>query len=671
MQKKILANALRALSIDAVEQANSGHPGMPLGMADIAEVLWNDFLQHNPANPHFVNRDRFVLSNGHGSMLLYALLHLSGYDLSIEDLQSFRQLHSKTPGHPEYRVTPGVESTTGPLGQGLANAVGMALSTKILAARFNKPHFNLFTNYTYCFVGDGCLMEGISHEAASFAGNMKLNNLIVVWDDNGISIDGKLENWFQDNIPQRFLAYGWEVIEAVNGHDAAEIYAAFAKAKTNTKPTLLCCKTTIGFGTSVAGTEKAHGSPLGAEATKATKKVLEWPYAAFEIPVEIYMAWNAAHKGKKVEAAWQNLFTNYKQMYPREGVELCRRLTGELPNELADLLKNLITEFNDKLPNIATRKASHKIIETITAVLPELIGGSADLSESNATHTPYSQAIHPRNYDGNYLHYGVREFGMSAIMNGMALFGGIIPFGGTFLTFIDYARNAVRMAALMQLQVIFVLTHDSIGLGEDGPTHQPIEHLNMLRMTPNVTVWRPCDSTETVAAWSSALHHKRGPTCLSLSRQALAGIQRTEHQIENIARGGYVLVECSREPDAIIIATGSEVILAVEAAKTLQDAYDIRVVSMACVEVFKQQDIDYQENVLPSHITARIAVEAGASAIWHQVVGTMGQVIGLDHFGESAPAKDIYQAFNLTSHNVGVVTKAVIAKNRGSKINGN
>lgn len=650
-----LANAIRFLSIDAVQQAKSGHPGMPMGMADIAEVLWNDFLKHNPKNPTWFNRDRFVLSNGHGSMLLYSVLHLSGYDLSIEDLKQFRQLHSKTPGHPEVEITPGVEVSTGPLGQGLACAVGMALAEQLLANHFNQPNFPIIDHHTYCFVGDGCLMEGISHEVGSFAGTLGLNKLIVFWDDNGISIDGDVKHWWRDNTAQRFLAYGWNVITDIDGHSPAAITDAIKAAqKEKHKPTLICCKTKIGFGSpNLAGTEKMHGSPLGETEIAATREKLDWPYPPFVIPEEIYQAWSAVDKGQKLEKEWQQQLELYATKYPELAFDLQRRIAKQLPDKLPQMFSDLLHGTQQSMPEVATRKASQNVLESITQFLPELLGGSADLSSSNLTNHKYSQALKPNDINGNYIYYGVREFGMSAIMNGIALHGAFIPYGGTFLAFADYARNAVRMSGLMQQQVIYVYTHDSIGLGEDGPTHQPIEHLSMLRITPNVSVWRPCDAVETVIAWQAALERKTGPTCLCLSRQNLPTYWRSEHMLAQISRGGYILQDCADFPDAIIISTGSEVEIAVSAADKLsQQGIKIRVVSMPCVDVFLQQDATYKAEVLPSTVAARVVIEAGAKEFWYQFIGARGKVIGLDRYGESAPYKHIYQALGLTVEEV-------------------
>lgn len=663
-----LANAIRALSMDAVQKANSGHPGMPMGMADIAEVLWNDFLNHNPLNPKWSNRDRFVLSNGHGSMLQYALLHLSGYDLSMEDLKAFRQRHSKTPGHPEYGQTPGVETTTGPLGQGLANAVGMALAEALLAVTFNRENYPIINHFTYCFVGDGCLMEGVSHEAASLAGTLGLGKLIVFWDDNGISIDGKTAGWFLEDVPKRFEAYGWQVISDIDGHNSAQIRGAIVKARENQhQPTLIACKTIIGFGASkVAGTEKCHGSPLGADTVADARKTLDWQYEPFTIPNAIYEAWDAKARGTQKEEAWQALLGRYREAHPELAQELERRWQGNWVENSQSKLDALIREIENKKENIATRQASKMVLDGLYPFIPELIGGSADLSDSNLTHSRYSKAVLPGQFQGNYIHYGVREFGMSAIMNGIALYSGFIPYGGTFLVFLDYGRNAVRLAALMKIRVIFVYSHDSVALGEDGPTHQPIEHLTMLRATPNLSLWRPCDATETAVAWKMALQRTAGPTSLILTRQAVPHQPKTDAQINDIARGGYILVECEGPIDAILIATGSEVALAVLAAERLKtDGYHIRVVSMPSTDVFKAQLPDYQASVLPTAVKKRIAVEAGATHYWHQWVGLEGCVVGIDHYGISAPGKMALEACNMTVDHIVLKTTQILASPGG------
>jgi transketolase len=655
LDRKQLANAIRALSMDAVQKANSGHPGMPMGMADIAEVLWNSFLKHNPKNPHWLDRDRFILSNGHGCMLQYALLHLSGYDLTIEDIKAFRQLHSKTPGHPEYGQTPGIETSTGPLGQGIANAVGMAIAERNLAAQFNRPSHTIVDHYTYVFLGDGCLMEGISHEVCSLAGTLGLGKLIAFWDDNGISIDGQVEGWFTDNTPERFRAYGWHVIADVDGHDPKAIREAILHAReTHDKPSLICCKTTIAYGAPhLSGTAEAHGAPLGEKEIAAAREFLAWDYPPFVIPETIYAAWDATKKGEKAEAEWQERFLAYQKEYPALAAEWLRRIRHELPVDWSAKTTAFIANTQQKGENLATRKASQNALNGFGSFLPELLGGSADLAGSNLTLWSGSQALTKKSPAGNYLYYGVREFGMSAIMNGIAIHGGFIPYGGTFLTFTDYARNAVRMAALMKQRVIFVYTHDSIGLGEDGPTHQPIEHTAMLRMTPNLSVWRPCDAVESAVAWRSAIERLSGPTALLFSRQTLPHQQRNETTLANINRGGYILVECKGTPDAIIIATGSEVQLAVAAAKQLgEQGKQIRVVSMPSADVFARQDKIYQATVLPPTITNRIAIEAGTSTYWYQYVGLTGKIIGIDRYGESAPANDLFKFFGFTIENV-------------------
>ncbi|MDP1575072.1 MAG: transketolase [Coxiellaceae bacterium] len=651
-----LANAIRALSIDAVEKARSGHPGMPMGMADIAEVLWRDFLKHNPQNPHWMNRDRFVLSNGHGCMLLYSLLHLTGYDLSIEDLKQFRQLHAKTPGHPEFGHTPGVESTAGPLGQGLAMAVGMAIAEKNLQAEFG----DIIDHSTYVFAGDGCLMEGISHEVCSLAGTLELGKLIVFYDDNGISIDGEVDAWFTDNTAERFRAYHWQVIESVDGHNREAIKNAIMAAQTETtKPTLIVCKTKIGFGApNLEGTEKAHGAPLGETESALAKKALGWPYAPFEVPVEIYENWDAKKSGHEKEMAWNHLFSQYKKTNPEKALELLRRMNHVLPVNFQEQSKLFFEKVKMEEKAIATRKLSQQCIEFYSTVLPELMGGSADLSESNNTKGKNAISFSAKHPTGNYLHYGVREFGMSAIMNGLALHGGFIPFGGTFLTFADYAKNAVRMSAIMEQKVIYVYTHDSVGLGEDGPTHQPIEQAAMLRMIPNMQVWRPCDFLETAVAWQQSVEYK-GPSALLLTRQNLP--QQKNHLPENIARGGYILFEPPETINAIIMATGSEVQLAINAAEALaKENIFVRVVSMPCCEVFKKQDATYREAVLPKQVRARLAIEAGISDYWYQFVGSDGAVLGIDTFGASAPEKDIWQYFGFTVQNImGIIKKMV------------
>lgn len=650
--RRLLANAIRVLSMDAVQAANSGHPGMPLGMADIAEVLWNDFLIHNPSNPQWINRDRFVVSNGHGSMLLYALLHLTGYALSMEDLKNFRQLHAKTPGHPEHGLTPGVETTTGPLGQGIANAVGMAIAEKALAVQFNRDTLRLIDHFTYVFLGDGCLMEGISHEACSLAGTLGLGKLIAFWDDNQISIDGNTAGWFTDNTVTRFESYGWQVIPNVDGHDSDAVRNAILTARqTLDKPTLICCKTTIGYGApNAAGSHECHGSPLGETEVAATRAALKWPYPPFVIPDEIYKAWDAKSKGRHLEDQWKKTWLQYSTFYPDLAQELQRRTEGDLPVDWLNNVNTFIQACIDKHQDIATRKASFEFLNHVAPKLPELIGGSADLSGSNLTNWKGCTVFDKVNAHGNYIHYGVREFGMSAIMNGIALHGGFIPFGGTFLTFYDYAKNAVRMAALMQQRVIFVYTHDSIGLGEDGPTHQPIEQAASLRMTPDIDVWRPCDSVETAVAWQMAIH-KQGPSCLLLSRQNLPFQSRSKTQIADIQKGAYILKDCEGIPDVILIATGSEISLAMAADEQCPH-YKIRIVSMPCCEKFLAQPINYREQVLPTAITARIAMEAASPDYWYQFTGLQGRVIGLNRFGESAPAHAVFQALGLTVEQV-------------------
>ena len=658
-----MANAIRALSMDAVQQANSGHPGMPMGMADIAVGLWNEHLKHNPTDPHWIDRDRFVLSNGHGSMLLYSLLHLSGYDLPIEELKNFRQLHSKTPGHPEYGITPGVETTTGPLGQGISNAVGMALAEKLLAEEFNRPGFNIIDHYTYVFLGDGCLMEGISHEVCSLAGTLKLNKLIALWDDNGISIDGKVVAWFNEDTPKRFEAYHWNVIRNVDGHDAEAVSAAIAKAKKSDKPTLICCKTAIGQGSpNMAGSDKVHGSPLGATEIAATRVALNWPYAPFEVPKDIYAAWDFKKRGQAAEHEWNKEFQKYKTKFPELASQLQRRMRGDLSKDFSATLNAYLKTCQSKAETIATRKASQNAIEALAPALPEFMGGSADLTGSNLTNWSSCKAVRGDQW-GNHINYGVREFGMSAIMNGIALHGGYIPFGGTFLTFSDYSRNAIRMAALMKLRSIFVFTHDSIGLGEDGPTHQSVEHVASLRLIPNLMVWRPCDTTESAVAWGSAIERKNGPSALIFSRQNCPFVSRNAQQIKDIARGGYVL----RDPQsgkiaAVIIATGSEIALALQAAERLEKEsggkIGIRVVSMPSTTVFDQQDAAYKSKVLPAKIP-RIAVEAGVSDFWWKY--GCAAVHGVDTFGESAPAGQLYEHFGLTVDQIAKTVKQCIA----------
>ena len=650
LPQRRLANAIRALAMDAVQKANSGHPGAPMGMADIAEVLWRGVLKHNPKNPQWINRDRFVLSNGHGSMLQYALLHLTGYDLSIEDLKQFRQLHSRTPGHPEYGYTVGVETTTGPLGQGLANAVGFALAEKTLAAQFNRDGFNVIDHHTYCFLGDGCLMEGISHEVSSLAGTLKLGKLIAFYDDNGISIDGEVEGWFTDNTAQRFAAYGWQVIGQIDGHDSEAIRAAIIEAHADTtRPTLIICKTVIGCGSpNKQGKEDCHGAPLGAAEIVATREAMGWEYGAFEVPEDIYEAWDCSVKGDVLEKNWQGQFNAYQKAHPELAQELTRRLKGELPASFELQAKAYIQEVASKGETIASRKASQNALNAFGPLLPELLGGSADLAGSNLTLWKGCHGVQ-ENPAGNYVFYGVREFGMSAIMNGIALHGGFIPYGATFLIFMEYARNAVRMSALMKQRVIYVFTHDSIGLGEDGPTHQPIEQLASLRGTPNMSVWRPADAVESAVAWLSALQKNNGPSSLVFSRQNLAHLERDALQLDNISRGAYTLVEETGVLEAIIIATGSEVELAVKAQQALTaQGKGVRVVSIPCVDVFMAQDVAYRNKVLPPEVRARVAVEASHADYWYKFVGLDGKVIGMTTFGESAPIKDLYQHFGIT-----------------------
>lgn len=667
--RRELANAIRVLTMDAVQKANSGHPGAPMGMADIAEVLYNDFMSHNPQNPQWINRDRFVMSNGHGSMLPYSVLHLTGYDLSLDDLKNFRQLHSKTPGHPEYGYAPGIETTTGPLGQGITNAVGMALAEKVLAAQFNQTGYEIVNHYTYTFLGDGCLMEGISHEACSFAGTMGLGKLIAFYDDNNISIDGQVDGWFTDDTPKRFEAYGWHVIPAVNGHDAAAIKAAIEAARAETsKPTLICCKTTIGYGSpNKAGSHDCHGAPLGNDEIALARQALGWEYGAFEIPEHVYAGWDAKARGAAAEKSWEHRFTAYKEAFPELAAEFSRRMAGELPATWAEDAAKAIAAINTKAESPATRVASKNALDAFGALLPELLGGSADLTPSNNTFHKSSQHISAghgkaQDFSGNYLSYGVREFGMAAMMNGMALHGGFIPYGATFLMFSEYARNALRMAALMKIRSIFVFTHDSIGLGEDGPTHQAVEQTASLRLIPRMSVWRPCDSVETAVAWQAAIEKQHGPSCLILTRQNLPHQTRTPEQISAIAKGGYILQDSDGTPDAIIIATGSEIALATGAAAQLaQTGKKVRVVSMPSVETFLAQDAAYRESVLPAAVTARVAVEAGVTAAWYQFVGLQGKVVGLDTFGESAPAGVLFKHFGFTVENVVAAVESVLS----------
>ena len=648
--RSTLANTLRILSIDAIEAAQSGHPGMPMGMADIAEVLWNDFLQHDPAHPHWINRDRFVLSNGHGSMLLYALLHLTGYPLALADLKNFRQLGAKTHGHPEVEI-PGVETTTGPLGQGLANAVGMALAEKKLAAAFNRPSLSIIDHYTYAFVGDGCLMEGISHEVCSLAGTLGLHKLIVFYDDNGISIDGAVQDWFSDDTVARFRAYGWQVITKVDGHNPQEIHQAIVAAQANREqPSLICCQTVIGLGSpNKQRTASVHGAPLGAEEVARVRKALDWQYPPFVLPEHVTSSWNAVQAGKARVQKWQEMYQQYQQAYPELVTELERRMQGKLPDDFMQNTQAFITERQQHGSDMASRKASQQFLQQFAPQLPELMGGSADLTESNLTEWQEAKAFTADDATGNYLHYGVREFGMSALMNGMALHGGLLPFGGTFLVFMDYAKNAVRMAALMRQRVIFVYSHDSIGLGEDGPTHQPVEQLGSLRLLPNLYTWRPCDDVETAVAWQQAISTAHAPTALVLSRQTLPHQTRTAAQLTRIQKGGYVLFEPKNTVQAMIIATGSEVSIALAVAQNMQRQHiGVRVVAMPCTELFDQQDADYQQQVLPSTITRRIAIEAASTDCWYKYVGLQGKVIGMSGFGASAPGKVLFQHYRIT-----------------------
>ena len=646
MNSQLLANAIRMLSVDAIQKANSGHPGAPMGMADIAEVVWRRHLRHNPKNPQWFNRDRYVQSNGHGSMLIYALLHLTGYDLSMDDIRDFRQLHSRTPGHPEYGYTPGVETTTGPLGQGVANA---------LAAEFNKPGFNIVDHHTWLFLGDGCLMEGISHEACGLAGTLKLGNLIAIWDDNGISIDGHVEGWFAEDTAARFRAYGWHVIEGVDGHDPEAVDAAVREAKSVTdKPSLLCCKTIIGFGSpNKANSHDCHGSALGADEVALVRERLQWPYAPFEIPGEIYAEWDATEKGAQVQQEWDALFADYAKQWPELAAEFTRRMKGDLPAGWVENMQKYVHDLQSHPAALATRQVSQKCLNHFADMLPELMGGSADLSPSNLTRHQKSVDFTGENPAGNYISYGVREFGMSAIMNGLALHGGFIPYGGTFLMFMEYARNALRMAALMKIRSVFVYTHDTIGLGEDGPTHQPVEQLASLRLTPNMETWRGCDQVEVAVAWQQAIERKDGPTSLVLTRQPLAQQPRTAAQLAEIARGGYVLSDCDGQPEMILISAGSEIELVVSAAKALtEEGRKVRVVSMPCTERFDNQDAAYKESVLPKAVRKRLAVEASIAGFWERYVGLDGKVIGMTSFGESAPANVLFKHFGFTPENV-------------------
>ena len=653
-----LADTIRVLSMDAVQKAGSGHPGAPMGMADIAEVLWRDFLKHNPANPSWADRDRFILSNGHGSMLIYSLLHLTGYELSMEDIKSFRQLHSKTAGHPEYGYAPGIETTTGPLGQGITNGVGMALAEKVLAEQFNRPEHEVVDHHTYVFMGDGCMMEGISHEACSLAGTLGLGKLVAFWDDNGISIDGDVDGWFSDDTPKRFEAYGWHVIANVDGHNAEEIHQAISEAKAVTdKPTLICCKTIIGFGSpNKSASHDCHGAPLGADEVALVRKNLGWEQSEFEIPQDIYKAWDCKEKGINSESEWQKIFDAYQVAYPELAAEFTRRVTNQLPENWASFSQEFIQTLQANPQTIATRKASQNAIEAFGPLLPEFLGGSADLTPSNLTNWSGSKAITAQDASGNYLSYGVREFAMSAMMNGITLHGGFIPYGGTFLMFMEYARNALRMAALMKQRSIFVYTHDSIGLGEDGPTHQPVEQIASLRLTPNMSTWRPCDQVEAAVAWKSAIERFDGPTALIFSRQNLVQFERDQQTLSNVAKGGYILSDCEGEPELIFIATGSEVSLAMEAKKQLNNVR-CRVVSMPATDVFDAQDEAYQQSVLPSQVTKRIAIEAGIRDYWFKYIGLQGDIIGMANFGESAPAEQLFEMFGFSVSNV--VAKAI------------
>ena len=660
------ANAIRALSMDAVQKANSGHPGAPMGMADIAEVLWRDHMKHNPANPHWADRDRFVMSNGHGSMLVYSLLHLTGYELSIEDLKNFRQLDSRTPGHPEFGYTPGVETTTGPLGQGITNAVGFALAEKMLAAQFNREGHEVIDHRTWTFLGDGCLMEGISHEACSLAGTLGLNKLVAFWDDNGISIDGEVEGWFTDNTPDRFRAYGWNVIADVDGHDAEAINAAIEAAKQEQdRPTLICCKTVIGFGSpNKQGKEECHGAPLGNDEISLVRESLGWTAAPFEIPAAIQADWDCRTAGAEAEAAWSERLSAYADAHPEQADELLRRLAGDLPDNFAETAAQYINELQAEGPKVASRKASQMALNAYAPALPELTGGSADLGGSNLTVSGESKSVTGQDANGNYIHYGVREFAMGAIMNGLALHGGFIPYGGTFLVFSDYMRNAMRMSALMKQRVVYVLTHDSIGLGEDGPTHQPVEHVASLRLIPNLDVWRPADAVETAVAWQVSIENFETPSALALSRQGIAPQARDADQLAAIERGGYVLVDTDGTPDAIVIGTGSELELAVAAAEQLKaQGKQVRVVSMPSQDVFARQDGDYQASVLPAEVTARVAVEAGVSDSWYRYVGVNGVVVGIDQFGESAPGGALMEHFGFTVENVVASLEQVLGLN--------
>ncbi|WP_286955116.1 MULTISPECIES: transketolase [unclassified Pseudomonas] len=656
------ANAIRALSMDAVQKANSGHPGAPMGMADIAEVLWRDYLKHNPVNPKWADRDRFVLSNGHGSVLIYSLLHLTGYDLSIDDLKNFRQLHSRTPGHPEYGYTAGVETTTGPLGQGVANAVGFALAEKVMAAQFNREGHNIVDHYTYVFMGDGCMMEGISHEVCSLAGTLRLSKLIAFYDDNGISIDGEVHGWFTDDTPKRFEAYGWQVIRNVDGHDPEEIKTALETARKSDQPTLICCKTIIGFGSpNKQGKEESHGAALGDAEVAATREALGWKHAAFEIPQDIYAEWDAKDAGSKAESEWNKRFNAYAEAYPELAAEFTRRMAGELPADFDEKASAFIREVAAKGETIASRKASQNCLHFFGPLLPELLGGSADLAGSNLTMWKGCKPVVEEDASGNYMYYGVREFGMSAIMNGVALHGGLIPYGGTFLMFMEYARNAVRMSALMKQRIIYVFTHDSIGLGEDGPTHQPVEQIASLRYTPNLDTWRPADAVEAAVSWKTALERKDGPSALIFSRQNLPHHLRDNETEAAIAHGGYVLKSCEGEPELIFIATGSEVSLAVQAYdKLTAEGRKVRVVSMPCTSAFERQSAEYRQSVLPVEVGARIAIEAGIADYWYKYVGLDGRVIGMTTYGESAPAPALMEHFGFTLDNVLAVANELL-----------
>ena len=656
--RKELANAIRVLSMDAVQQAKSGHPGAPMGMADIAEVLWRDYLNHNPTNPEWVDRDRFILSNGHGSMLIYSLLHLSGYDLPIEEIKNFRQMHSKTPGHPEYGYAPGIETTTGPLGQGITNAVGMAIAEKALAAQFNREGHDIVDHHTYTFLGDGCLMEGISHEACSLAGTLGLGKLVAFWDDNGISIDGEVEGWFSDDTPARFKAYGWHVISGVDGHDSDAIRRAIEEARSITdKPTLICCKTVIGYGSpNKSGSHDSHGAPLGEDEIIASREFLGWKGEAFEIPADIYSQWDGKEKGKQLEANWDEKFAAYANAHPELAAEFKRRTSSELPADWSEKSQEYIEQLQANPANPATRKASQNALNAFGPLLPEFMGGSADLAGSNLTIWDGSKGLEAKDASGNYIYYGVREFGMSAIMNGIALHKGFIPYGATFLMFMEYARNAVRMAALMKVPSIFVYTHDSIGLGEDGPTHQPVEQIASMRLTPNLVNWRPCDQVESAIAWQQAIERQDGPTSLIFTRQGLEQQARSAEQLEAVKKGGYVL-SCDGEPELILIATGSEVQLAQDSAAELRkQGKKVRVVSMPSTDVFDAQDAAYKESVLPASVTRRVAVEAGISDYWYKYVGLNGAVVGMTTFGESAPANELFKHFGFTVENI--VSKA-------------